>query len=151
VEIPEVYRSAFALDLIPVGTRWSALCPFHTETKPSFVVYEDGGYYCHGCHVHGTFEDVLYRINKHNTFLPGLDSQNEDTRVSRLCKKLEKNLMQVLKDRDFKSRCDAYDKFDNLLLKVKIKMESLDYESLALVYSLNCGYQKIIEEIQNSS
>ena len=29
-----------------------ALCPFHTERTPSFVVYQDGHGYCFGCRVH---------------------------------------------------------------------------------------------------
>ena len=29
------------------------LCPFHTDSKPSFWVYPDGHYKCFGCQVHG--------------------------------------------------------------------------------------------------
>lgn len=36
------------LDLERTGNKHRALCPFHKETKPSFVVYENGAY-CFGC------------------------------------------------------------------------------------------------------
>ncbi|MFW5730191.1 MAG: CHC2 zinc finger domain-containing protein, partial [Desulfonatronovibrionaceae bacterium] len=37
------------VDLKPAGDRWSAPCPFHQETKPSFTVSPDKGfYYCFG-------------------------------------------------------------------------------------------------------
>jgi putative DNA primase/helicase len=35
------------------GDHWKGLCPFHAETTPSFAVYDDGGYYCHGCKANG--------------------------------------------------------------------------------------------------
>jgi putative DNA primase/helicase len=35
------------------GSLWKGLCPFHAETTPSFAVYDDGGYYCHGCKASG--------------------------------------------------------------------------------------------------
>ncbi|HYF45267.1 MAG TPA: DNA primase [Acidimicrobiales bacterium] len=38
------------LQLKRVGSRWTGLCPFHTEKSPSFSVNgEEGLYYCFGC------------------------------------------------------------------------------------------------------
>jgi len=35
------------------GRVFKALCPFHTETTPSFTIYEDGHYHCYGCDAYG--------------------------------------------------------------------------------------------------
>ena len=42
------------VELRPAGTRLVAPCPFHQETKPSFSVNPEGGfYYCFGCQASG--------------------------------------------------------------------------------------------------
>ncbi|MET0827292.1 MAG: DNA primase [Acidimicrobiales bacterium] len=42
------------LQLKRVGSRWTGLCPFHTEKSPSFSVNaEEGLYYCFGCGAKG--------------------------------------------------------------------------------------------------
>jgi len=42
------------LQLKRVGSRWTGLCPFHTEKSPSFSVNaEQGLYYCFGCGAKG--------------------------------------------------------------------------------------------------
>ncbi len=35
------------------GRRVKMRCPFHNERTPSFFLFEDGGYKCFGCGVHG--------------------------------------------------------------------------------------------------
>ncbi len=46
------------------GTRWVAPCPFHQETKPSFSVNEEEGFfYCFGCQASGDIFDFYARIN----------------------------------------------------------------------------------------
>jgi predicted Fe-S protein YdhL (DUF1289 family) len=40
-------------DIRVVGGRMQALCPFHAEKTPSFVIYPDNSYYCFGCQAHG--------------------------------------------------------------------------------------------------
>jgi len=42
------------IDLKKVGQEWKALCPFHEEKTPSFIVSDIKGYYhCFGCGAHG--------------------------------------------------------------------------------------------------
>lgn len=42
------------IELKPNGPRYVAPCPFHQETKPSFSVHpEKGFFYCFGCHASG--------------------------------------------------------------------------------------------------
>jgi DNA primase len=46
------------------GERWSGVCPFHEETKPSFSVSSAlGAYYCFGCQASGDVIDFYSRIN----------------------------------------------------------------------------------------
>jgi DNA primase len=50
--------------LRPAGERWTGLCPFHHETKPSFSVHPGQGfYYCFGCQASGDVIDFYARIN----------------------------------------------------------------------------------------
>lgn len=49
-------RDVLALAGVPVtdrGRRSWACCPLHSEKTASLCVYEDGRFYCFGCHAHG--------------------------------------------------------------------------------------------------
>jgi DNA primase len=62
LDIVEVVRRY--VDLRPVSGRWMGPCPFHQETKPSFSVNpEEGFYYCFGCQAAGDVIDFYMRIN----------------------------------------------------------------------------------------
>lgn len=46
------------------GNRWVAPCPFHQETKPSFSVNEEEGFFhCFGCQASGDIFDFYARVN----------------------------------------------------------------------------------------
>lgn len=53
------------LKLISQGSsRYKACCPFHSETHPSLVLYEDtDSYYCFGCHASG---DIVQYVAERN-------------------------------------------------------------------------------------
>lgn len=52
------------VDLRRAGNRWVAPCPFHQETKPSFSVNEEEGFfYCFGCQAAGDIFDFYSRVN----------------------------------------------------------------------------------------
>ncbi len=52
------------VELRRAGNRWVAPCPFHQETKPSFSVNEEEGFfYCFGCQAAGDLFDFYGRIN----------------------------------------------------------------------------------------
>jgi len=52
------------VNLRSAGGRWVGPCPFHQETKPSFSVNEqEGFYYCFGCQAHGDVIDFYCNIN----------------------------------------------------------------------------------------
>ncbi len=62
LDIVEVVRRY--VDLRPVSGRWMGPCPFHQETKPSFSVNPDEGfYYCFGCQAAGDVIDFHMRVN----------------------------------------------------------------------------------------
>ena len=52
------------VDLKRNGPRWVAPCPFHQETKPSFSINEEEGFfYCFGCQASGDLFDFYGQIN----------------------------------------------------------------------------------------
>lgn len=52
------------VELRQAGDRWTAPCPFHQETKPSFTVSPDKGfYYCFGCQASGDIIEFYKNIN----------------------------------------------------------------------------------------
>lgn len=52
------------VDLRRAGARWVGPCPFHQETKPSFSVnQEEGFFYCFGCQAGGDVIDFYRMIN----------------------------------------------------------------------------------------
>jgi DNA primase len=62
LDIVEVVRRY--VELRPVSGRWMGPCPFHQETKPSFSVNpEEGFYYCFGCQAAGDVIDFYMRVN----------------------------------------------------------------------------------------
>ena len=70
------------VDLKRNGARWVAPCPFHQETKPSFSVNEEEGFfYCFGCHASGDLFDFYGRINGLD-FRETLEALAEETGVT---------------------------------------------------------------------
>jgi DNA primase len=62
---PDIVETIMAeLDLKKTGRNYKALCPFHIEKTPSFIVStEKQTYHCFGCHEHG---DVITFIQKYH-------------------------------------------------------------------------------------
>ncbi len=70
------------VDLRRIGHRWMAPCPFHQETKPSFSVNEEEGfYYCFGCQASGDIIDFYCRVNGLE-FREGLEQLAHEAGVS---------------------------------------------------------------------
>lgn len=42
-----------------LGSRYTALCPFHNEGTPSFVIYPDNSFHCFGCQSNGDSIDFV--------------------------------------------------------------------------------------------
>ncbi|MFV0422120.1 DNA primase [Oleidesulfovibrio sp.] len=70
------------VELRRIGNRWMAPCPFHQETKPSFSINEEEGfYYCFGCQASGDLIDFYCRINGLE-FREGLEQLAEEAGVT---------------------------------------------------------------------
>lgn len=58
-----------------IGASIKALCPFHNEKTPSFVIYRNNWAHCFGCGWHGNF--LNYIMKKNNcTFREALEEAN---------------------------------------------------------------------------
>ncbi|EMG38770.1 DNA primase [Desulfocurvibacter africanus PCS] len=70
------------VDLKPMSGRFVAPCPFHQETKPSFSVNPElGFYYCFGCQASGDVFDFYARMNGLE-FREALEALAEEAGVS---------------------------------------------------------------------
>ena len=57
--------AASGLQLRRTGGRLTSVCPFHGDTRPSFIVYPaTQSYYCFGCGAGGDVIDFVARLNK---------------------------------------------------------------------------------------
>ena len=56
------------IQIIPAGNgRHKALCPFHNEKTPSFLINDDrGSYHCFGCGAHGDIISFLLEKENYN-------------------------------------------------------------------------------------
>jgi len=61
LDIVSIIESS-GVELKRSGKNYVGLCPFHSEKTPSFTVFDDGGFYCFGCHENG---DVISFVQKH--------------------------------------------------------------------------------------
>jgi DNA primase len=70
------------IDLKRMGTSYKALCPFHDEKSPSFVVQKGGAHYhCFGCNAHG---DAIAFLMEHlgYSFTDAIESLAERYQVT---------------------------------------------------------------------
>lgn len=77
------------------GLKLVARCPFHRETKPSFCVFENGGYHCLGCGVSGVVcrkdgsgDDLLSHLNLTDSNLVQLHPKGRSAESTALDPKL---------------------------------------------------------------
>ena len=46
-----------------VGKRHVGICPFHSDSKPSLYIWENGNYHCFGCQKHGDIFSFVTELN----------------------------------------------------------------------------------------
>jgi DNA primase len=80
IDLPQVL--GFHLDLKKTGASYKALCPFHDEKTPSFLVNKgDTHYHCFGCGAHGDAITFLMSYLK-MSFVEAVESLAEKFQVS---------------------------------------------------------------------
>ena len=113
------------LDLKKSGKNYKAVCPFHTEDTPSFMVSPELGIYkCFGCGVSGdifTFVQEMEGISFYDALKKLADRAGvelEDAPKSKTYK---------LKERLYRINEDTVEFYSHLLLKHKSGKKGLDY------------------------
>lgn len=59
-----------------LGSRHTALCPFHNEKTPSFTIYPNNTFHCFGCQKHGDAINFVQYLKKSN-FKTALNQMTE--------------------------------------------------------------------------
>lgn len=54
---------AAGIELKRAGKKHVGLCPFHSDSLPSFYVFPDGGFKCFGCGEHGDIIDFVEKFH----------------------------------------------------------------------------------------
>ncbi|UCF91074.1 MAG: hypothetical protein JSW39_22770 [Desulfobacterales bacterium] len=62
LNLAEVIRQQ-GIELQQRGNRHFALCPFHAEKTPSFMVFPDNRFHCFGCGAHGDSIDFIRQLH----------------------------------------------------------------------------------------
>lgn len=143
--------STVGVMLTRYGSRWRALCPFHKEKEPSFVVYSDGGYHCFGCGAHGTAETLAKHFNVPYLVFPYLLSSRDSLlfKVNKLKKKLEPEFNLLIEDESLSTKLKLYDKLDALFMDVRALMNDADVSLLDVVAFVNQRYEGIKKSIKS--
>lgn len=140
--------------LEPAGERWRAPCPFpdHNETKPSFMVYPDGGFHCFGCGKHGNSPNDFLRLTGQNAvFLVPMENMKQKPFINldKLFNKEERNLDFLMHTKDLDKVLNLYDKLDIFKICVREMMEK-NKLTVTKVSILISKYVSKLKEYMNS-
>jgi DNA primase len=143
------------------GLYYKALCPFHNERTPSFIITEDKGFfYCFGCHIGGdiiTFvskienlsnkEALYFLIDKYNIDISGLDINfHKDFSIDK--KDLYIRSYSIISDLSVKYRYKSND-VNRYLLNRGFSIDTLDEFKVGYVPSSNILLNDLIKFINN--
>jgi len=150
------------ITLTKKGSRYYALCPYHSEKTPSFIVNSDKQtFHCFGCLAHG---DSIHFIQKlHNLSFPealsylGIEQKKLSPRKYREVQKqkeiksIKKELGEIYREweKDFYTElCELCREFD--LLKLAIKTEA-DLDRYAWLYLLQTDWKFWLEILRGEN
>ena len=145
MNVESIYSKADII-LKPFGDRFTAPCPFHRESKPSFVVYPDGGFHCFGCGAHGNPKDIstIFGLDViHITDLETIRDPLED-HLRKLRKKYEMELELHTMDQKKEKIFKAYDRFDALMMDAEELIKDMEATPLRLLAFVRPRFDKII-------
>lgn len=144
MNVESVYRKA-GIILTPIGDRFTAPCPFHRESKPSFIVYPDGGFHCFGCGAHGNPEDIGDIFGLSIMHITDLETIRDPlvTHLAKLKDKYEAELELYVFDKSKKKIFKAYDQFDQLMMDAEEFIKDMEATPLRLLAFIKVRFEKI--------
>lgn len=149
MDIVQFYKEA-GVHLSPMGSRWKADCPFHAESKSSFVVYPDGGFHCFGCGAHGTAKNFQEIFELDFRVFPDLNTTRDPIIDSYHVMKsqLEAELALLLEESD--DKLNAYDYFDRLMIEAFDFASQLETTLIDLIGFMRTRFQRLENLIRES-
>jgi len=146
-EIVDIYAQAGVL-LTQSGDRWSAPCPFHSEKKPSFMVYGDGGYHCFGCGAHGTLQDIAEYAGVEFFNISDLAYERDHTESELFfyLKSVEEGLQEYTRDIPYKSAKVLYDKFDDVYSDIQNMAKDVECSLVSAIMHLRVVFKDSLYE-----
>lgn len=148
MSIPKLYALA-GVKLKDAGPdKWKAPCPFHLESDPSFVVYDDGSYHCFGCGAHGTIYNLYEGTNLAYRQLPDIaDVKEEKTEtIDKLKFRMEKKIDQELRDQEAKLKGKLYDIFDLTFLYAYARIQNPEVNLIDVVLFIRKKCNQILNQ-----
>jgi DNA primase len=116
IDLTGVVREA-GIELQKRRGRLLAHCPFHSDKKPSFHVYQDSTgkwrFYCFGCGIHGDALDLVQRLHgldfkgalNHLGIRQGPLTSADKKRISESDRKRQRRQARQQRERELAYRC----------------------------------------------
>lgn len=147
MDIESIYEQAGVI-LNTVGDRWNAPCPFHSEKKPSFVVYSDGGYHCFGCGAHGTLQDIADYAGIEFFIIADLAYERDhvESELFLYLRSVEESLHTYVRNLAYSTACSLYDMFDDAYTDVYSMAKDTEYSLVSALMHLRRIFKNTLYE-----
>jgi hypothetical protein len=148
MSVIELYES-LNIGLERAGERWRALCPFHVEKTPSFVVYQDASFYCFGCGIGGPYSSLRKKLGfdsgeKEKVFHISDDIEEiEIVDFSSIKEKMENILYSKLQDKEYEIKNEVWSKFDSLWLDIAFMKDGITISYIDILLKIRAEQKKI--------
>lgn len=155
MDVERLY-SSFGVDLQAAGRTWKGLCPFHIEDTPSFVVYPNASFYCFGCHRGGTYGQFRKYCGDDDDAVVAVCPEPDNIKEKSLFDlikikvQLDTELYLLLEDASYNTKCEAWNRFDEIWLDVALldsEQDSTLIDVLLLIRSTFSELKKFVKKI----